>query len=328
MNIKNIFVTGGSGKVGRALLPELVKSGYNIRALQFDEDLVTCPGVEIMQGDLGDPGMAPQAVQDIDAVIHLANVKENRDRFMRENVGGTFNLLDACLRCGGIKQFIQAGSDARAGIYYFPRPCPIDETFPHWGYPGYYPLSKILEETLCEQYIRTWQLPVTILRFCWVFDEDDVLAHCTLREPNFGVPVWRELAKTPEQKSYFDNDTDASACMIHEDGKPCIRHVVWIKDVVHGCMCALGNKAALGEAFTIAGPSPFSYDVLANYISAKLDIPVVEFINPEYHDFRHDLSKSKSILGYRPEWDILKIADAAMEFRRSGAERTPTKYIG
>lgn len=327
LGVKNILVTGGSGKIGRPTLPELVKAGFNVRAIQFEEP-INAKGVEIMQGTLADPTLPERAIKDMDAVIHLANVKENRELFMDVNVKGTFNLLDASMRCGHIKQFIQAGSDARAGIYYYPQPVPVTENHPHSGYPGYYPLSKVLEETMCEQYIIQYKLPVTALRFSWVLDEDDILAHATLREPNFGVPVWEELAVTPEQRKYFEKGLDGAACMLHPGGKPCIRHIVGIKDAVQSIMLAIDNHVTIGQAFNVSGPGPFSYDVLAKYISEKLDLPTVEFENPEYHDFSIDLTKSRSILGYDPTYDIFKIVDDAIAFRKAGKKRTPTKYIG
>ena len=327
MEIKNILVTGGSGKIGKSLLPELVAAGYSVRAIQY-ETPITLDGVEVMQGDVGDPELAPKAIEDMDAVVHLANTKECKERFMRTNVAGTYYLLDACKEKGNVKQFIQAGSDARVGIYFYPRPIPIDETFPHAGYPGYYPFSKVLEETMCEQYRIQYGLPITVLRFSWVWVEDDVLAHATLREPNFGIPVWRELAQTPEQKEFFEKDIDAAAVMTHPDGKPGMRHVVGIKDVVQSVLLAIGNQASIGHAFAIVAPSAFTYDVMAKYISEKLDIPTVEFVNPEYHDFEHCLAKSRSILGYNPQYDIFKIVDDAIAFRKSGKQRTPLKYPG
>ena len=84
----------------------------------------------------------------------------------------------------------------------------------------------------------------------------------------------------------------------------------------------------LGEAFNVSSPSPFSYDVMSKYISEKLDIPVVEFDNPEFYDFSIDLSKSRAVLGYDPAYDIFKIVDDAVAFRKAGKQRTPTKYIG
>jgi len=329
MKIKNVFLTGGSGKIGRALLPELVKAGYHIRALKFEEENIeSLKNVEIMPGDLRDSGLAKKALKDMDAVIHLANCKENRELFMDTNVKGTFFLLDEAKNCGHIRQFVQAGSDARVGIYYYPHPFPIDETIPHQAYPGYYAFSKVLEETMCEQYIIQYKLPITALRFSWVHDEDDILAHLTLKEPNFGVPVWKDLAKTAKQKEFFRKKLDGVAKMVHPGGKPGIRHIVGIKDVVQGIMLSIGNQAAIGQAFAITGPSAFSYGTAAEYAAKKLNLPVVEFECREFNDFQHSIAKARSMLGYDPKYDIMKIIDDAVAFRQAGKKRTPTKYIG
>ncbi|MDR1156341.1 MAG: NAD(P)-dependent oxidoreductase [Bacteroidales bacterium] len=325
--IKNIFITGGSGKVGSAVIPELMKAGYKVRALRFDNE-ETPEVTEIMDGDLRDKTLAKRALKDMDAVIHLGNCKENRELFLESNVSGTFYLIDEAKNCGHIQQFIQAGSDARAGIYYYPRPFPIDENFPHAGYPGYYPLSKVLEETICEQMRIQYGIPITVLRFSWVHGQDDILAHATLKGPQWGVPIWKEIAETPEQKRFVAEGLDAACRMDHVDGTPGMRHIVGLPDVVQAVMRAIGNKAAIGKAFAIAAPSPFTYDVLSEYISKKLDIPVLRFSVPEFNDFRHDISFARSVLGYAPTYDIFKIVDEAVAFRKAGKKRIDTKYIG
>lgn len=327
MKIKNILLTGGSGKIGRYLLPELLKAGYSVRALEHEEP-IKAKQVEIVRGDLNDETLPGKLVTDMDCIIHLANVKENREKFMSVNVKGTFCLLDACKRYGKIQQYIQAGSDARAGIFYYPHPYPIDETYPHSAYPGYYAFSKVLEETMCEQYIIQYKLPITTLRFSWVHTEDDILAHATLKEPNFGVPIWKNLAVKPEQKRYFEKEMDGVGKLVHPGGKPGIRHIVGIKDAVDSILLSLGNPSALYQAFNISGPSPFSYDVLASYISKKLDLPVVEFEYDVFHDFQISINKARSILGYNPEYDIFKIVDSAIEFRKAGEKRSLLKYPG
>ena len=327
MKIKNIAVTGASGKIGRSVIPGLLKAGYMIRALEHEVP-VRIEGVEIMKGDLGDETLAPRLVEDMDAVIHLANVKEDREKFMRVNVRGTFCLLDACKESGRIKQYIQAGSDARAGIFYYPHPHPIDETYPHCAYPGYYAFSKVLEETMCEQYIIQYRLPITTLRFSWVHVEDDIIAHATLRPPNFGVPVWKELATTPGQKEYFEKGIDGVAMLVHPGGRPGLRHIVSIRDVVDAVMLAVGNEGSLYNAFNVSGPAPFSYDVLSGYIAERLGLPVVEFVYDSFYDFQIDLSKSRQILGYNPKVDIFGIVDGAVEFRETDKTRTTLKYPG
>jgi nucleoside-diphosphate-sugar epimerase len=327
LGVKNVFVTGGSGKIGRALLPELVAAGYKVRALQFDE-AIECKGVERLDGDLRDPKLAAKALKDMDAVVHLGNCKENRELFLDTNIRGSFYLLDEAMRRKHIKQFIQAGSDARAGIFYHPRPCPIAEDFPHAAYPGYYAFSKVLEEVMCEQYRIQYGTPITVLRFSWVHEDDDFLCHITLKEPNFGVPVWKALARTPRQKKFFQKGMDGVACLMHPNGRPGVRHIVGIKDAIQGIMLSLNNPAALGHAFAITGPSAFSYDAAARYLGKRLDLPVVEFECDDFHDFSHTIAKPRSILGYDPQYDIYKIIDDGIAFRKAGGKRHPLKYIG
>jgi nucleoside-diphosphate-sugar epimerase len=330
MKVKNVLLTGAGGKIGQAVLPELVKAGYAVRALEYSDGLRVEPAanVEVVAGDLRDPSLAGKLIEDMDVVIHLANCKESRELFLDTNIKGTFYLLDACKQAGNIKQYIQAGSDARAGIYYYPQPIPIDENHRHSGYPGYYPLSKVLEEVMCEQYQIMYRTPITILRFSWVHDQDDILAHVTLAEPHLGVPVWPDWATTAEQKAYFEQGADGAACLVHADGRAGKRHIVGIKDVVKSIMLAVGNQTAVGEAFNVSGPAPFAYDVLADYVAGKLDLPVVRFEVGEFHDFCIDMAKSRSVLGFNPEYDIFRIVDDAIEFRKAGKTRTECLYPG
>ena len=121
---------------------------------------------------------------------------------------------------------------------------------------------------------------------------------------------------------------DGVAKLIHPGGKPGIRHIVGIKDVVQGVLLTIGNPSAIGEAFTITGPSPFSYGFASEYISKELNLPIVEFEYDGFYDFTHSIAKARSVLGYNPQYDIVKIIDDAIEFRKSGKKRYPTKYIG
>ena len=68
-----ILLTGASGFLGSALLPQLLDRGHTVRALYRSTlpDQVP-PGVEALQGDLQDEALCHSLCQDIDAVIHLA----------------------------------------------------------------------------------------------------------------------------------------------------------------------------------------------------------------------------------------------------------------
>ncbi len=325
LSIKRVLVTGASGKIGRSLVPSLVEHGYQVRAVQFQTP-IDFKDIEVVKGSVSDVAFVKEALKDVDAVCHLATCKEDKDHFLDTSVRGTFNLLDVSRDCGSLKQFILAGGDASLGIFFYPNPEPLDEQAPLRAYPGYYAFSKVLEETMCNQYRIQYNFPVTILRFSWIHDEDDILAYMTLAKPNFGGPAWKDIATLPEQKEYLTEGRDAVGKLVHPDGTPYIRHIVGIKDVVKSFLLALGTPAAIGETFNIAAPTPFRYDELSSYIAKKLALLVIEFKLNEFYDFSIKISKARSVLGYHAECDTFKIVDDAIAFRRSEKKRSPVKY--
>ncbi|HIG18962.1 MAG TPA: NAD(P)-dependent oxidoreductase, partial [Candidatus Handelsmanbacteria bacterium] len=90
------------------------------------------------------------------------------------NVGGTFHMLEAC-RHAGVGHLLFASSDA---LYnkYVPggMTAPITEATPRQA-RGWYAMSKGMGEELCEGYARSYQLPVTILRFAMVLGAGEIL---------------------------------------------------------------------------------------------------------------------------------------------------------
>jgi nucleoside-diphosphate-sugar epimerase len=141
-----IFVTGGSGFVGRALLTELKARGAEVRALARSAsaaETVRGLGAVAVPGDLSDgaalrAGMAGAAV-----VIHAAAKVEDwgpREAFSAATIQGTRNALDAA-RAAGVARFVHIGTEAvLAGGQPIVR---ADETAPYPAVPnGLYPWSK------------------------------------------------------------------------------------------------------------------------------------------------------------------------------------------
>jgi nucleoside-diphosphate-sugar epimerase len=71
----NIFVTGASGWIGSAVVPELLEAGHEVIGLARSDESASrlgALGVVVWRGDLDDPTSLANAAADADGVIHLA----------------------------------------------------------------------------------------------------------------------------------------------------------------------------------------------------------------------------------------------------------------
>jgi nucleoside-diphosphate-sugar epimerase len=313
------MVTGASGKLGGPLCEALLSAGYHVIAADLRLP-VGVEGVEEVQLDVADGPAVDSAVARSDAVIHLASCKEDREALIKVSMQGTFNLLDAAMRTKRPQRVILASGDAVNGIYFNPQPVPIREDMPMVAYPGYYALSKVLEETMCQQYFHQAGVPTVCLRMSWIQAEDDILTHLTVAGESFGVPVWSELMDD-RQRAEFSGGRDAVVALRHPDGAPMRRHIVAVEDCIQSYLLALRTEGIEGETFMIAMNDPFDYVEAANYAAKRLGIEVLELVDPVGQDFCVDTTKARYVLGYQPKYDIRGLIDKAVEFRRSGSQR-------
>lgn len=109
---KRVLVTGGTGSVGQAIIPEILK--YNpevLRVLDIDETrefemskkLKNFSNIRFLLGDVREKDRLSRAMEDIDIVFHLAALKHvlaceyNPFEAVKTNIFGTQNLIDVAL---------------------------------------------------------------------------------------------------------------------------------------------------------------------------------------------------------------------------------------
>ena len=182
-----VLVTGGSGKLGRAVLRDLVAHGYDV--LNLDQQALPepiCPSVRIDLTNFGEVAAAILGGVDerggpFDAVVHLAAIPAPglaaNARTFANNVPATYNIFEAC-RLSGVKNIVFASSETVLGLPFASPPpyAPVDEEY----FPrpeSAYSLGKLLDETMAAQFCR-WdpELRIVGLRFSNVMYPEDYKA--------------------------------------------------------------------------------------------------------------------------------------------------------
>ncbi len=187
----NILVTGGCGFIGSNFVRHVLKTTSHVQVLNLD--LLTYAGnlanladvqkdfpqrYRFVKGDISDRELVHRVFETspIDGVVHFA-AESHVDRsilgpeaFVRTNIHGTFNLLEACRRFWLAshpetlkeKRFLHISTDEVYGSLgstgYFTEHTPYDPSSP-------YSASKAASDHLARAYFRTYGLP-TIITNC------------------------------------------------------------------------------------------------------------------------------------------------------------------
>ncbi len=312
-----ILITGITGRIGANLAAALAGQGHQVRGLVWARDprveKLRNLGVELGHGSLTEAVEVARAVAGMEAIYHLGAAFQGGGPFTEEdyfqiNVRGTFNVLEAA-RQQRVKHLLFASTDA---VYekYVPGGMrqPITEELPRRP-RGAYALSKAVGEELVNGYWHSYGLPVTILRFALVLGAGEVLDF-----PQFYLSKMKDSA--PELASLWQGE-ERLVALKDEQGRYYKKHVADVRDIVHGCLCALGREAALGQIFQLAGPRAFTWDEAVGRLAEALRLPVVEAQVqgiPTFYEL--DLSKARQLIGFQPCCDVGRMIDDAMRFRR------------
>lgn len=184
-----VVVTGGSGKLGRAVVAEMLDNGYEVVNLDRTQGPVADARAMFLKVDLTDYGQvleALTAVDDryskVDAVVHLAAIPApgivTNSATFANNVPTSYNVI-AAAQSAGIDNIVWASSETVLGLPFGDTPppyFPVDEQYPVRP-NSTYSLGKALEEEMARHFTR-WNpdLKLIGLRFSNVMEVADYAA--------------------------------------------------------------------------------------------------------------------------------------------------------
>lgn len=245
-----IFVTGGTGFLGRHLIPKLCQSGLDVRVLTRTPEkhdwLNRYSNLEVVRGDVA-TGEGLDAIDGCDCVIHAAglfSMWSGAGDFEETNVLGTENLLAASTEYQ-VKRFVHVSTIAVIGD---PQPgLIIDETHPPRPADPYQS-SKLHAEQIVRRYHDEQHIETIILR------------------PG---AFYGPLGEYAFNRLFFTDPM--RGLIIQPDGGNYLTFPVYIGDVADGILLAL-TKGRSGEIYNICGESiahSLVYDIVCEEANLK-----------------------------------------------------------
>lgn len=305
------LVTGGAGFIGSNLCEAILNLGYRVRCLddlstgfQKNVDMFADNSdYEFIKGDIKDLDTCMKATEGVDFVLNEAawgSVPRSIEMplfYCYNNIAGTLNMMEAS-RQNGVKKFVYASSSS---VYGDEPNLPKTE-----GREGNllspYALTKHCDEEWAKQYTMHYDLDTYGLRYFNVFG----------RRQNPDGAYAAVIPKFIRQILRNERPT------INGDGKQS-RDFTYIENVIEANLKAcLAPHEAAGQAFNVAyGGREYLIDIFYSLTKA-LEKNIEPNFGPDRKgDIKHsnaDISKTKRLLGYDPEYNFARGLNEAIEW--------------
>ncbi|OCW92580.1 dTDP-glucose 4,6-dehydratase [Alishewanella sp. HH-ZS] len=316
-----LFVTGGSGFIGSALIRHLLNSTdyqiVNIDKLTYaaaPEALAVASKhsrYRFYQLDINDldaitkffATYRPVGVFHLAAESHVDRSIQSASPFIQSNIVGTFNLLESCRNyfagltasCKKAFKFVHVSTDEVYGDLPISAPAAAEGAPYHPSSP--YSASKAASDHLVQAWARTYGLPA-------------IITHCT---NNYGPHQYPEkLIPLLVQRAL-----KLEPLPIYGDGLQ-IRDWLYVDDHVHALLQVF-QRGKPGEFYNIAGDQPLTNLAVAHaicnliptlnlptalrYRSDQLESLITHVADRPGHDRRYALNnnKIKTEIGWVPQ---------------------------
>ena len=315
---QRVLVTGAGGFIGSHLTERLVALGSTTRALVkynstgswgWLDQLPVKEHVEVFPGDIRDRDSLKAAVEGVDVVFHLAALiaipysYQAPLSYVRTNVEGTLNVLQACLDAR-VERVVHTSTSE---VYGTARFVPITEEHPLQGQSPY-SASKIGADKVAEAFHLSFNLPVA-----------------TIRPFNTFGPRQSARAVIPTIITQALTQSEIRLGRLEPT-----RDFNYVADTVEGFIRIAETAEAEGQVINVGSGLEISMGDLARTILELVgkDMPVVydqQRVRPENSEVDRlcaDNSKAQKVLGWHPGYSLKEGLARTIEW----IERNLEKY--
>lgn len=314
-----VLVTGAAGFIGSHLVEALHAAGARVTAMVHYDARPDLNNLELIRpavradlnvasGNIEDPYFVSSTVAGHDLVFHLAALIAipysyvAPASYVRTNIDGTLNVLEAC-RTHRVARLVHTSTSETYGTALY---TPIDEKHPMQAQSPY-AATKIAADKLAESYFNSFALPVT-----------------TLRPFNTYGPRQSARAVIPTIISQA-----LAAKEIRLGSLTPLRDLNFVGDTVSGFLAAAQCDAAVGQVVSVGSGKAVSIGELAKLILRLLgsDKPIItepERVRPEASEVMTllcDRRKAEQLMGWTPRTSLEQGLGEAIEFVRTHPER-------
>lgn len=340
--MKNILITGGAGFIGSNLSLRLIEKGYHVTVLdnlskqihgdtpeESDLYLSILGKVNFIKGDVRNIDDWKLAIQDMDAIVHLAaetgtgQSMYEVDKYVDVNINATSLFLNYLVNnTHTVKKVVIASSravygegayidDANQVVYpdarkeldldnklFDPRHngkalsvIATDENAP-FKPQSVYGITKQVQEQLVLNVCNSIHIPAVALRFQNVYGPGQ-----SLKNPYTGIlSIFSTLIHNRQRINIFEDGLES-------------RDFVYINDVVESIILSLESDKANGKSYNVGTGVPTNVLEVADTLQKLYQIDVETIISGNYRkgDIRHnfaDITMIKNDLGYAPSVDF------------------------
>jgi UDP-glucose 4-epimerase len=250
-----VLVTGAAGFIGSHLVRRLVTAGAEVNVVLKKEaapwriqDIID--QLTVFECDITDypslqntlSSLQPQIVFHLSAHVDVTRSWEFVHSLVLHNIQGTINIITA-LKDTGFKSFVYAGSSEEYGNL----PSPLSESQRESPISPY-SFSKLSGTLFCQMAARTFDLPITVLRFFPTYgpyQEGSMLIPAAIRELLAG----REFRMTHGEQR---------------------RDFIYVDDVVEAFLRVAACEKTAGEVFNVGTGVPRKVKEVIDIITKQI----------------------------------------------------------